>query len=538
MAKASAYETQVLCGLLQPAQPPSQRSEPYARPKPPVAKFPVGTETERRAYYRNALLNNSVPGWKAPPPQLVDENSVDAVMQYMNETYPALSAAAHEASAEMPDPYPIPGPPKSPNPARQTSTAVPTAQDEDKAILATIAEAEECHAEWLVIQEQLKAEQEEAEAQARQPLPDQAAAFAAHCEANAQAGDNVQLSWAEEQANELCGGMVFDSREDMLDYLAHMSHQGNGEAEQVRDELLRESGEPPASAAEVAGPATPPDLGAPTTPKPLYLEKESEETLKFHESPQSFDYDRVHAPVDGAVSPAQGNLSPVSACSGREISLAAGSSLPEIKIPSPGKQSPQGLPKALGGHLKRARLSESFDMAKDDSDGSVQEDTFQAADSLEAELNAMQKEPEALDAFLAVRTALQPDNKDYPVGYAGLAHNLPTLPDHLQWRQAFHVPELFVIESKGAQLPSDQGHWLVKQDQWSFPEQCAWKVLMDSCVREGDIMIHTKTPESLPAPTGYFWNRLPPLKHYYMQGGGNMAKDHFDRLPTHRLEIQ
>lgn len=511
--------------------PASSRSEPYPKPKFPVAKFPLGTEEERRAYFRNALLNNSVPGWKAPPPELVDDGSVTCVMKYMDAAYPAVSAAAKQASADLPEPFPIPGPPKSPNPARQTSTAAPTAETEDQAIQASIAEAEACRAEWLEIQARLKAEQAEAERQAeegRQALPSQAEVFAAACEANAQAGDYVELSWAEEKANELCGGMAFDSREDMLNYLAHISHQGNGEAEAVRLELLREQREPRASFAASPAPATPPDLAAPTTPKPLYKERESEETLKLHESPQSFDYDRVHAPAHGAaVSPAQGSLG--SASLQDEISLADGTSLPAI-----------GSPQVYGGYLKRARTQpqeESFDMAKDDSEGSFEEDTFQAADSLEAELNAMQKEPEALDVFLAVRDALRPDGM-YGSGYAGLARNLPTLPDHLQWKQSFHVPELFVIESKGAPLPSDQGHWLAKQDDWSFPEQCAWAVLMDSCVRFGDIMIHTRSPEALPTPTGYIWNRLPPLKLYYMQGGGQMATDHFDRVPTHRLELQ
>ena len=558
VGKANGYERAVLLGLLDtraksdspPRPPASSRSEPYPKPKFPVAKFPVGTEEERRAYFRNALMKNSVLGWKAPPPQLVDENSIDAVMKYMDETYPVASAAAKQASAEMPDPYPIPGPPSfpppptTPNPARQASTAAPRAEAEDKAILASIAEAEECRQEWLEIQGQLKAEQAEAERQAeegRQPLPSQADAFAAACEANAQAGDNVQLTWAEEQANELCGGMVFDSREDMLDYLKFISHQGNGEAEAVRAELLR--GELASASAAVPSPATPPGLAAPTTPKPLYLEKqESEETLKFA-SPQSFDYDRVHAPVhmQGAgVSPAQGSLSPAqgSASLPGEISLADGSSLPDIDV-SPLQRSPQGSPEVFGNYLKRARTQgpeQSFDMAKDDSD--TERDTLQAADSLEAELNAMCPDPDALGVYLAVQDALRPTTKLFPNGYAGLAHNLPTLPENLQWRQAFFVPELFVIESTGCPLPSDQGHWLAKQDQWSFPEQCAWKVLMDSYTYQGDIMIHTTCPESLPAPQGYIWNRLPPLKQYYVQGGGRTAKDHFDRLPTHRLELQ
>ena len=115
VGKANGYERAVLLGLLDtraksdspPRPPASSRSEPYPKPKFPVAKFPVGTEEERRAYFRNALMKNSVLGWKAPPPQLVDDNSIDAVMQYMDETYPAASASAKQASAEMPDPYPI-----------------------------------------------------------------------------------------------------------------------------------------------------------------------------------------------------------------------------------------------------------------------------------------------------------------------------------------------------------------------------------------------------------------------------------------------
>ena len=65
VGKANGYERAVLLGLLQPKSeaallPASLRSEPYPKPKFAVAKFPVGTEEERRAYFRNALMKNSV----------------------------------------------------------------------------------------------------------------------------------------------------------------------------------------------------------------------------------------------------------------------------------------------------------------------------------------------------------------------------------------------------------------------------------------------------------------------------------------------
>ena len=178
---------------------------------------------------------------------------------------------------------------------------------------------------------------------------------------------------------------------------------------------------------------------------------------------------------------------------------------------------------------RRVDAAASSDSLGSDSDSSSAVPLEQKG-SLEAELDALWPDVEPLRVFLATR---------FCPAVPGVASNLPEKPDHLQRRQASHVPMLWIADCQGDGLPKDYADFQARgEDHWSFEEQNAFSVAMDAFLFEGDIYICNDTMVTLPSPQGYEWRKIPPMRLAHLKARNSVGVlDHLGRHPTHRLEV-